>query len=115
MKKTFQSISSVLLAVYVFQGCGAINDSLNKMASEGSQSFTTMVEAAETAEDAKAAIEYYKRLELDFLKFKAKNNFDEPFSNYRKSCAPALAKLKSNFNITPEYNSTEKFLFKVVE
>ena len=115
MKNTCKSIAIALLAIIGLQACGRINDFLNESAAEQVKIFTAKAEAAHNAEEVTAVFEYYKLQELNFLKYKAKYDFDEPLVNFRKGCAPALAKLESDFKVKPEYNKMEKFLIQLAE
>ena len=101
--------------VAVLCSCGFLEGKMNGLADESAQKFNSMAGAAKTKQDAAACLEYYKRMEMDFLKFKVKDGFDEPLSHFYAGTSNSLAKIQADFNAHPEYGGLEQFMKKLGE
>lgn len=95
--------------------CGFVEGEMNGLADVSAQKFNSMTSAAKTKEDAAACLEFYKRMEMDFLKFKVKDGFDESLAHFYAGTSNSLAKMQTDFHAHPEYGGFEQFMKKLGE
>lgn len=105
----------VMALAAILCSCGFLEGKMNSLADESAQKFNSMAGTAKTKDDAAACLEFYKRMEMDFLKFKVKDGFDEPLIHFYAGTSNSLAKMQADFHAHPEYGKFEQFIKKLGE
>ena len=113
--KITMGVIGIIAIIGFIYSCGIVENKLNALADEAATKFNTTAIQVKTQEDAKNCIDYYKTMEMDFIKFKVKHDIAEPLDRFHAQTSNALTKLEADFKAHPEYGSFESLMKKLGE
>ncbi len=95
--------------------CCSCGGQLNSLADEAAQKFNANAQTIKTAEDAHECLEYYKMMEMNFIKFKVKHGFEEPLMRYYAQTSNTLSRIEKALKLQPDYGSFERLMKNIAE